>query len=163
MWKAQTSQSCLAVLPTLCHTVYFPPQQWHPWDLPSKSTSPLLPAFSRSMSSTGFAHSKLHNGFVMHVNGGYEEPSAESSSLPVWKGVFKAKFPREKVTPSHYASPVPLNHYWIRRDSFTSWADPIGLVTFWFPPEHDISLCVTANASQLTSRVKDIVLIWGWQ
>lgn len=74
--------------------------------------------------------------------------------------------PKQKgagITPSHHTSPAPLSHYWIRRDGFTSWADPIGLVTFLFPQEPDGSLCVTANASQLASRVKDIVLIWGWQ
>lgn len=70
-------------------------------------------------------------------------------------------FQREKVLEELYHTdpPAPLSHYWIRRDGFASGADPIGLVTFRFPQEHDSSVCVAANASQLTSRVKDIVLI----
>lgn len=48
-----------------------------------------------------------------------------------------------------------------RRSGFTSWADPIGLVTFLFPAGHASSVRVAANASQPTRGVKDTVLIWG--
>lgn len=116
------------------------------------------------MSTAGFAPSKLQNSFVMHMNGDYETRGPKSLSLPVSLRMFESRFPKQKgagITPSHHTSPAPLSHYWIRRDGFTSWADPIGLVTFPFPQEPDGSLCVTANASQLASRVKDIVLIWG--
>lgn len=70
-------------------------------------------------------------------------------------------FQREKALEELYntTAPAPLSHYWVRRDALAFGADPIGLVTFWFPQEHDSSVCVAANASQLTSRVKDIVLI----
>lgn len=70
-------------------------------------------------------------------------------------------FQREKALEElyHTIPPAPLSHYWMRRDGFAFGADPIGLVTFRFPQEHDSSVCVAANASQLTSRVKDIVLI----
>lgn len=56
----------------LCPALLISFQLCQPWGTPSKSTSHLHPAFSHLMSSAGFAPSKLHNGFVMCINGNYE-------------------------------------------------------------------------------------------
>lgn len=75
--------------------------------------------------------------------------------------MFKSRFPKGKALEElyHAPPPAPLSHYWMMRDGFAFGADPNGLVTFRFPQDHDNAVCVAANALQLTSRVKDIVLI----
>lgn len=86
--------STLAVLKPPSHATSFPLLA----SPLGKSTSHPLPVFSHSMSSACFASSKLHNGLVMCKNGHYERQWAESLSLPVWKGMFKSRFPKGKGT-----------------------------------------------------------------